>query len=73
MGRVEITTLGIGARAKEGEGGGGGKKFSSLSPLPLTRPISSFSLLEFQLGASASKNIHARRKRLHCRLLLALE
>ena len=77
MGRVEIATLGIGARVKEGEGRRGGKKFSSLSPppppLPLTRPISYSSLLEFQLGAFASKNIRARRKRLHCRLLLALE
>ena len=45
LGRVEIVTLTVGARAKEGKGGGGGeKKILSLpapSPLPLTRPISS--------------------------------
>ena len=26
MGRVEIVTLGVGARAREGKGGGGGKE-----------------------------------------------
>ena len=46
LGRVEIVTLTVGARAKEGKGGGGGEKknlFSlpAPSPLPLTRPISS--------------------------------
>ena len=35
--------------------------------LPFTCPISS-SFLEFQLGAFASENIRAQRKRLHCRL-----
>ena len=63
MGRVEIVTLWVGVRAKEGEGGGGGeKKFSLLSPrplpLPFTRPISS-SLREFQHGAFAIKTIRA--------------
>ena len=49
MGRVEIVTLTVVARAKEGKGEGGGEKkllfflFSlpAPSPLPLTRPISS--------------------------------
>ena len=44
MERVEIVTLTVGARAKEGKGGRGGEKKFSLpapSPLPLTRPISS--------------------------------
>ena len=30
MGRVEIATLRVGARAKEGKGGGGGEKKKSL-------------------------------------------
>ena len=80
LGRVEIATLRVGARAKEGkEGWGGEKKYSiflSLSPsprlLPLTCPIS-FSLLEFQHGAFASikkkkERKLAPRKRFPCRL-----
>ena len=55
-----MVTLRVGVRAKEGEGGGGGEKkiFSSFSPLPFTRPISS-SLREFQHGAFAIKTIRA--------------
>ena len=46
MGRIEIVTLTVGARAKEGKGEGEGRKkilFSLPAPslLPLTRPISS--------------------------------
>ena len=57
MGRVEIVTLRVGARAKEGMGGGGGEKrgeekrekkkektrrgVSLLSPLPLPAPFDS--------------------------------
>ena len=43
--RVEIVTLTVGARAKEGKGGGGGEKkntaFSLLSPRPLPAPFDS--------------------------------
>ena len=45
--RVQIVTLTVGVRAKEGKGGGGGEKKNTLfslpapSPLPLTRPTSS--------------------------------
>ena len=45
LGRVEIVTLGVGARAKEGKGEGGGEKkntpFSLLSPRPLPAPFDS--------------------------------
>ena len=63
MGRVEIVTLRVGVRAREGERGGEGRKnfllfLPALSPLLLTRPISSF-LREFQHGAFAIKTIRA--------------
>ena len=48
MGRVEIATLTIGARAKEGKGGGGGEKkntlFSLLSPRPLPSHFHDYTL-----------------------------
>ena len=43
--RVEIVTLTVGARAKEGKGGGGGEKNSLLSPRPLPAPFDSPHLL----------------------------
>ena len=46
--KVEIVTLTVGARAKEGKGGGGGRKntaFSLLSPRPLPAPFDSRHLL----------------------------
>ena len=78
LGRVEIVSLTVGARAKEGKGGGGGEKkntaFSLLSPRPppphprsLWLALSPPLLGEFQHGAFASK-LRAERKRLHCRL-----
>jgi len=49
LGRVEIVTLTVGARAKEGKGGGGGEKkniaFSLLSSRPLPAPFDSLHLL----------------------------
>ena len=49
LGRVEIVTPTVGARAKEGNGGGEGEKkntaFSLLSPCPLSAPFDSPHLL----------------------------
>ena len=42
LGRVEISTLGVGIRAKKGDGRGGGEK-----PRPLPRPIDLPQLLVF--------------------------
>ena len=67
LGRVEIVTLRVGVRAKEG------KEVFLFSlptpfPLPLTRPISS-SLREVSTWRfREQKHLRARRKRLHCRL-----
>ena len=41
LGRVEIVSLTVGARAKEGKGGGEGEKKKNPFPLPSTRSISS--------------------------------
>ena len=73
LGRVEIVTLTVGARAKEGKGEGGGEKI--LFSLPAGPPPPRSLWLapspplfgKFQHGAFASK-LRARRKRLHCRL-----
>ena len=62
MGRVEIVTLTVGARAKEGKGGGGGEKkkyaFSLLSPRPLPAPFD----LPHLLLSSGSFNITLSRE-----------
>ena len=67
MGRVEIVTLTVGARAKEGKGGGGEEKKILFSlPAPSLAPSPPL-FGKFQHGAFASK-LRAQRKRLHCRL-----
>ena len=74
LGRAEIVTLTVGARAKEGKGEGEGRKkirrflFSLPAPslFPLTRPFPHL-FGKFQHGAFASK-LRAQRKRLHYRL-----
>ena len=78
LGRLEIVTLTVGARAKEGKRGGGGEKkirvFSSLSPPPprsLWLAPSPPLIGKFQHGAFASK-LGAKRKHLHCRLSIWL-
>ena len=58
LGRVEIATLRVNARVKEGKGEEEGRKI----------PPSPYFLLSF--GVSTSKKIRAQRKRLHCRLRL---
>ena len=67
---MEIATLRVGGRIKEGKMGGEGFLISlSLppTPTPLTCPTSS-SRLEFIIALLHAENLRVHRKSLHCRL-----
>ena len=52
MGRVEIATLRVGARAKEGKGGGGGEKKTRLPHIIVILGISVRWQTELLIGAA---------------------
>ena len=66
LGRVKIVTLTVGARAKEGKRGGGEEKKIFSLPAPSSAPFDS----PHFLSSFRAKLSRARRKRLHCRLMI---